>query len=649
MNKAVWVLFAILPLLAPAQSVITIAPQHCVWRAGDDPSWAAPALDESGWHTDLQWKITPEQAHIWVRCGADLSSLRTAAHPAIQITLDAAHELFLNGQAIGGAGNVRTGVFSMNVIRQFPVNTAALGQMPWTVALRITYRFHGPNNLGPTMDFPKIRAGDLDALNAERAAVVLAETSKLLINTSCYFLIGVVGLMLLGLYYYDRSHSELLYLSILCLTMAMLRVSAFCAAAQADYSSTINLVVASAGNITASFATVLFFFALARRRMPRFYWVPLAIITLQYFCQWITLFFPADQAFVIYRLIRDASLRTNLSLISFLAIAAAPFVAFWPYTGIARRPLAALCLLWGVAELVWFIVQFTNNPLLGLPNFFAVWRIEMLDVRAFVTTCVLVALLWLLFRDQRQVTQERALLAGEMQAASQIQRMLAPAALDCAPGLQIEVAFRPMRDVGGDFYLCCVLKDGRQRILLGDVSGKGSAAAMTATLLLGAGAERDADSPADLLAHLNKVLLRTGVGGLATCLCADFAPDGHVTLANAGHLAPYLRGEELPIHPGLPLGINTQTTNGYQQLSFTLAHSDTLTLISDGVVEARSSTGDLFGFDRTRAISNQTADQIAHTAQQFGQADDITVMTLTRLKPGEQSDPVLAMPALAPA
>ena len=499
MNKAVWVLFAILPVATPAQSVITIAPQHCVWRAGDDPSWAAPALDESGWHTNLRWKTMPEQARFWVRCRADLSSLRTAAHPAIQITLDAAHDLFLNGQAIGGAGNVRTGVFTMNVIRQFPVMAAELGQMPGTVALRITYRVHGPNSIGPNMEFPIIRAGDMDALNAERAGVVLADCSKLLINTSCYFLIGVVGLMLLGLYYYDRSHSELLYLSIYCLCMAMLRVSAFCAAAQLDYSSTINLVVASVGNITISFAAVLFFFALARRRMPRLYWVPPAIITLQYFCQGITVLFPADQAFVIYSLTREVVLRTNLTMISFIAIAAAPFVAFWPYTRIARRPLAALCLLWGVADLVWFTVQFTSNPLLGLPNLFTLWRIEMLDARAFVTTCVLVALLWLLFRDQRQVTQERALLAGEMQAASQIQRMLAPAALNCAPGLQIEVAFRPMRDVGGDFYLCCVLKDGRQRILLGDVSGKGSAAAMTATLLLGAGAERDADSPADLL------------------------------------------------------------------------------------------------------------------------------------------------------
>lgn len=133
------------------------------------------------------------------------------------------------------------------------------------------------------------------------------------------------------------------------------------------------------------------------------------------------------------------------------------------------------------------------------------------------------------------------------------------------------------------------------------------------------------------------MLLRTGVGGVVTCLCVDVTADGHVILANAGHLAPYLRGEEISIAAGLPLGLNTQSSDMYRQLALTLAPSNTLTLISDGVGEARSSIGDLIGFERTRVVSNQTADQIARTAEQFGQEDDITVMTLTRLKPGEVS------------
>jgi len=62
-----------------------------------------------------------------------------------------------------------------------------------------------------------------------------------------------------------------------------------------------------------------------------------------------------------------------------------------------------------------------------------------------------------------------------------------------------------------------------------------------------------------------------------------------------------------------------------------------LTLLTDGVVEARSKSGELFGFERTASISNQPAEAIAFAAQRFGQDDDITVLTITRLAVGEQS------------
>jgi serine phosphatase RsbU (regulator of sigma subunit) len=55
---------------------------------------------------------------------------------------------------------------------------------------------------------------------------------------------------------------------------------------------------------------------------------------------------------------------------------------------------------------------------------------------------------------------------------------------------------------------------------------------------------------------------------------------------------------------------------------------DALTFMSDGVVEARSASGELFGFERTRAISTQTAEEIARAASTFGQEDDITVLTV---------------------
>jgi serine phosphatase RsbU (regulator of sigma subunit) len=205
--------------------------------------------------------------------------------------------------------------------------------------------------------------------------------------------------------------------------------------------------------------------------------------------------------------------------------------------------------------------------------------------------------------------------------------MLAPSALETAPGLQIEVAFRPMREVGGDFYQCRVLPDGRQRLLVGDVSGKGTGAAMAAALILGGAAARDADTPAELLAHLNRVLRESQVGGFATCLCADVSGGGQVQFANAGHLAPYCGNCEITVEPGLPLGLAVESN--YAESTFTLAPGSILTFLSDGVVEARDARGTLFGFERTRELSSQTASEIADAAQKFGQEDDITVLTLT--------------------
>ena len=62
-----------------------------------------------------------------------------------------------------------------------------------------------------------------------------------------------------------------------------------------------------------------------------------------------------------------------------------------------------------------------------------------------------------------------------------------------------------------------------------------------------------------------------------------------------------------------------------------LSPGESLTFLSDGVVEARNTAGELFGFERTRAISTQSAEAIARAAQAFGQEDDITVLTLTLL------------------
>ena len=127
---------------------------------------------------------------------------------------------------------------------------------------------------------------------------------------------------------------------------------------------------------------------------------------------------------------------------------------------------------------------------------------------------------------------------------------------------------------------------------------------------------------------MNQRMLTRSQGGFTTCLILRAAPDYTLTFANAGHLAPYLRGAEVEISNGLPLGLATESA--YPETALTLPENAQLTLVTDGVVEARARNGELLGFERTATLSTQAAKSIVDAAQDFGQEDDITVLTLSR-------------------
>lgn len=442
----------------------------------------------------------------------------------------------------------------------------------------------------------------------------------------CAGVVGVLSVILFGLYLYDRDRRELLFLGIVCMCTAVLRINEFCAAALVGYPVFLSFTMYAVGSGVQVLTEFPFFFAVARRPLPLPYRLLIGFIALFFPAELMALLLPAPQALWFNGLL-ETWIRPFLPL-PIVAVATAPFVAFWPYASIPRRmrPLAALCLFWGAVDLIFHGVH-AASYVPGLPNLFAAWGETMAQTRGYTTALVVAALVGLLFREQRQIALERAELAGEMRAAAEIQQMLAPSKIDTVPGLSIDVSFHPMREVGGDFYSCRALLDGRERVLIGDVSGKGAAAAMAATLLLGAAEAHDSDSTGALLAHLNRVLRNNRVPGFATCLCADIAPGGAVTLASAGHLAPYRNGEEVQLESGLPLGIAPDAI--YTESTLRLAPSDRLTFLSDGVVEAQSPTGELFGFDRTRDISTRSADDIVRAAQKFGQEDDITVLIVS--------------------
>jgi hypothetical protein len=234
----------------------------------------------------------------------------------------------------------------------------------------------------------------------------------------------------------------------------------------------------------------------------------------------------------------------------------------------------------------------------------------------------------LVLRFARSARQEQRL-RTEMEAARRVQGQLVPVDLPQMNAFTCEAVYRAASEVGGDFYQVFPRSDGSALVLVGDVSGKGLRAAMLGTLIVGAAgalAQENLD-PVDMLDRLNRQLCGRTDGGFATCLCALLQRDGALAIANAGHLPPYRNGRELSCDSGLPLGIVPAA--GYTETREQLCLGDALTFLSDGVVEARNAAGELFGFDRTRAISRQPASEIADTAARFGQEDDITVLTVT--------------------
>jgi hypothetical protein len=234
----------------------------------------------------------------------------------------------------------------------------------------------------------------------------------------------------------------------------------------------------------------------------------------------------------------------------------------------------------------------------------------------------------LVLRFVRSSEREQRL-TSEMETARRVQVQLVPAELPATEHFRFEAAYRSASEVGGDLYQVYPRADGSVMVLVGDVSGKGLKAAMMGTLVVGAAGTlaQEEPAPAEMLSRLNRRLCGSSDGGFVTCLCCLIAPDGRLILSNAGHLAPYRNGQEVDCASGLPLGLVAGAE--YSETELQLGESDTLTFLSDGVVEARNAQGELFGFARAQAISAEPAQKIAAQAVAFGQEDDITVLTLT--------------------
>jgi sigma-B regulation protein RsbU (phosphoserine phosphatase) len=239
----------------------------------------------------------------------------------------------------------------------------------------------------------------------------------------------------------------------------------------------------------------------------------------------------------------------------------------------------------------------------------------------------MLAIVTIIFARFLRIHRDRERASSELAAARSVQELMIPQERLKTPGFEVDSVYNPANEVGGDFFHVESTPDGGLLVVIGDVAGKGLKAAMNVSMLMGALRRTPDRGPAKILQSLNRVLVDSD--SFTTCQAAWFGPNGELVVANAGHLPPYLNSQEVYLPGGLPLGVLTDIT--YEEVRMYLHPGDRLLLMSDGVVEARHSSGELFGFERVHNLSSQSAFYIADAAKEFGQEDDITVLTVRRL------------------
>jgi len=621
-------------VVLPAQTFSLITGREPVtsldgmWRfhTGDNPAWARPDFDDSQWpliRAGESWKAqgySGYSGYAWYRCRLEVSD-GSRPNDLLLATISTGYQVFANGQLIGGEGSAvpsrNESIAFQPVVYSLP--QAAAGPQFIHIAIRVWY--------DPAFGLP----GGLLQGSAAGAPIVLAR--ELISDRDATTVYGVasfgycvlallVGLTTLVLFFSHQEDREYLWFSVLLL--------ASCANVAfgllANYKSvplTLWNVYEDGGEAVSIVAALLFFSKVLRTPRSFFWWlacvgrVAAPVALLFYYFGWlnwgechafgICLMLPADIWFV--STLATSAVRRGVPVRWLLV----PAAVYYGSNLLGHLSTASRQLGWSKS---FFSVNF---PLTSRP-----FPLHLSDIFGYL---FVLCLLIFLVRRFSAARQEEARLSQEMEAARTVQSLLIPATPPTTPGFTIDHAYMPAHEVGGDFFQVLPADDRSLLIVVGDVSGKGLRAAMTVSAIVGALRDSDERRPAQVLAHLNRVLCGQ-IGGFVTCSATVIAENGVMTIANAGQLPPYRNGEELSVPSALPLGIDPKVS--YEETPFSLNPGDRLTFLSDGVVEAQNAAGELFGFDRTAALTAKPAAEIAEAAKRWGQEDDITVLTVAR-------------------
>jgi Stage II sporulation protein E (SpoIIE) len=277
----------------------------------------------------------------------------------------------------------------------------------------------------------------------------------------------------------------------------------------------------------------------------------------------------------------------------------------------------------------WTLAQYLSSPLFHFgPIYF--------NADVLLDLLVFLSIIYTVYHYIRDQQDRKAILEQELHSARELQRVLIPEKLPIPPGFSISSTYLPALEVGGDFFQIIPLEGpaaGSTLIVLGDVSGKGLRAAMAVSLIVGAvrTLAETTSRPNEILAGLSRRLYGRLQGGFSTCVVLRLDPHGACILASAGHPAPYFNDKEIELPGALPLGIDPAIA--YEEVIVNFNPGDRCALYTDGLLEARAPSGEIFSFERLRTLFASGADaaKASEAAVAFGQDDDITVVTLTRL------------------
>jgi sigma-B regulation protein RsbU (phosphoserine phosphatase) len=214
--------------------------------------------------------------------------------------------------------------------------------------------------------------------------------------------------------------------------------------------------------------------------------------------------------------------------------------------------------------------------------------------------------------EEARVNERR--LQSDLATAREIQLQLLPRGAREVAGLDIAAAYLPARELGGDFYDFLPYGGGQLGFVLGDVSGKGTAAALYGSLAIGTLRElvvEHASQPAAMLALLNQRLhsARLDSRFIAMLFAIYDAPTRRLKLANAGEPHPLLvrAGAVQKIRiEGVPLGLFADSQ--YDETTIDLLPGDVVIFASDGILESANDHKEEFGHARLSAVLSELTD-----------------------------------------